>query len=113
MKRCCLAAVLWLGWWAATARPEELPPDTPAAVAVEESPGQVFPAVWGVVGVRGAVAGETVAPNGRKYDPLFTLDLDFNLMVLPRQRAYLYLDSRFWTERAAPGITHDEQGRLD
>jgi hypothetical protein len=123
MRRGVAIAVVCSLAVAAAGRPEELPqpplmaaealPATETVVADAEVPEQVVPNVWGVAGLRGAVAGEKVAPNGWTYDPVFTLDLDFNLMLLPRHLVYLYFDSRFWAQRAAPGITNERQGAFD
>src|SRR5512145_779196 len=62
----------------------------PVTADVEDVPEQVFPNVWGIAGLRGAIAGEKIAPNGWTYDPVFTLDLDFNLMLMPRHLVYLF-----------------------
>jgi hypothetical protein len=40
--------------------------------------GSHSPVVWGLVGVRGYAFGQQVAPNGLEYNPLFTLDANFN-----------------------------------
>jgi len=69
--------------------------------------------VWGFLGARGFVDGERMAPNGHAYDPLFALDLDLNIGLLPDQRLYLFTTSNFWTERAGPQVTNPSQGVFD
>src|SRR5208283_5132847 len=71
------------------------------------------PTVWGIAGIRGFPAAEQVAPNGLEFTPLFTLDLDFNLWLWRSQGVYLFTDSRFWAQKAAPGITNASQGAFD
>jgi hypothetical protein len=69
--------------------------------------------VWGILDLRGFPLGEQVAPNGVEYKPLFLLDLDFNIMLWRQQRLYLFADSFFWGQKAAPGITNSSQGAFD
>ncbi len=71
------------------------------------------PDVWGVVGLRGYVYGDQVAPNGLEFHPLFSLDLDFNLWISREARVYAFMDSRFWGQKAAPGVTNASQGVFD
>jgi hypothetical protein len=71
------------------------------------------PMVWGIAGLRGYPSGEQVASNGVEFDPLFSLDLDSNLWLWRRQGLYLFVDSRFWGQKAAPGITNPSQGAFD
>jgi hypothetical protein len=71
------------------------------------------PLVWGVTGVRGYILGSRTAPNGVNYQALFSLDLDFNLWLCRRLGVYMFNDSRFWGQRAAPGITNPSQGVFD
>jgi hypothetical protein len=72
-----------------------------------------WPEIWGVVGGRGFFDGKRMAPNGRPYEPMFALDLDFNLGVLPNQRLYLFGQSSFWAERANAAVTNPSQGSFD
>jgi hypothetical protein len=55
-------------------------------------------------------AGRRTAPNGELYDPLFDLDLDLNIGLLPNKLLYLFVQPAFWGERATAGQTH---GNLD
>jgi hypothetical protein len=71
------------------------------------------PAVWGVVGLRGYAFDHQIAPNGLEYQALFTTDLNFNLWLWRARRVYLFADSAFWGQRAAPGITNPSQGAFD
>ncbi len=71
-----------------------------------------WPEVWGILGAGGFGYGERMAPNGRPFDPLFDLDLDFNVGLLADQRLYLFTTSTFWTEK--PGAhTNPSQGIFD
>jgi len=69
--------------------------------------------VWGVTGLRGYVFGQQVAPNGLEFKPLFSLDLNLNFWLWPEQRLYTFTDTRFWGQKAAPGITNPSQGVFD
>jgi hypothetical protein len=71
------------------------------------------PSVWGVAGLRVFALGEQVAPNGLEYPQLFTLDLNFNLWLWRPDGVYLFSDTRFWGQRATPGVTNPSQGILD
>jgi hypothetical protein len=81
------------------------PPGTITAASI--------PAVWGIVGLRGFPYGQTMASNGNEYNQLFSLDLNFNIWLWRAKRLYLYGDSRFWGQKAAPGITNPTQGAFD
>jgi hypothetical protein len=85
-------------------------PDSPFAVTEAVSPG---PAVWGVVGLRGYGYGQQLAPNGLEYNPLFSLDLTFNLWLWRPQGLYLFSDTSFWGQKASQGITNPSQGVFD
>jgi hypothetical protein len=65
-----------------------------------------WPEVWGVAQGRGYFAGTRMAPNGFDYYPLFDLDLQVNVGLLPNKKLYLFADSDFWGQRATPGQTH-------
>ncbi len=81
----------------------------PAPLAAERT----GPAAWGIVGLRTFAFDQQVAPNGLEYKPLFALDMNFNLWLCRSQRVYLFSDSTFWGQRAAPGITNPRQGQFD
>jgi len=72
-----------------------------------------WPEIWGFVGVRGFVDGEQLAPNGLTFAPLFTLDTDFNLSILPNKKLYLFIDTSFWAQKATNGVTNPRQGSFD
>ena len=72
-----------------------------------------WPEVWGTVGVPVYVAGSHMAPNGVPFQPLFALDFDFNIGLLPQKQLYLFAENKFWTQRAAVGITNPRQGKFD
>jgi hypothetical protein len=88
----------------------ELPPDETAVPAT--APPEP-PMVWGVVGLRAFGLGDQVAPNGVEYNPLFCLDFNFNLWVYRPAGVYLFSDSVFWGQKAAPGQTNPAQGVFD
>jgi hypothetical protein len=89
----------------APATPAPLPPGSVGADPVSS--------VWGIVGLRGFPYGQTMASNGNEYHQLFSLDLNFNIWLWRAQRLYAYSDSRFWGQKAAPGITNPSQGAFD
>jgi hypothetical protein len=72
-----------------------------------------WPQVWGTVGVPIYFAGNHMAPNGVPYHPLFALDFDFNIGLLPQKELYLFAENKFWTQRAGVGITNPNQGKWD
>jgi hypothetical protein len=78
-----------------------------------EGPAAVFVPVWGVVGLRVFGLGDQVAPNGVEFHPLFALDLDFNLWLYQPCGVYLFSESSFWGQKAAPGQTNPSQGVFD
>lgn len=82
-------------------------------VAAELRNAPAWPEVWGNLGLRGIAAGERVAPNGVEFDPIFASDFNLNLGLLPRKKLYLFLETEFWAQRAAPGITNANQGDFD
>ncbi len=67
--------------------------------------------VWGDVVLKGYPVGERVAPNGGTYDPLFSLGVDLNLGS--REFLYVFLESIFWGQKAASGVTNKEYGAVD
>jgi hypothetical protein len=93
---------------AASCRPEDVPsPEKPAPLR------EGGPPTWGIAGLRAFAFDQQVAPNGLEYKPLFVLDLNFNLWLSQSERVYLFADSAFWGQRAAPGITNSHQGPID
>jgi hypothetical protein len=122
-RRVVLVFLLVAGWatrQAALAQTGQLPPPSvdgnlpaPAAGLWENPPAPASVAVWGILGLRSFPYGEQVASNGVEFRQLFSLDLDFNLMLWRRQGLYLFLESRFWGQKAAPGITNPAQGPFD
>jgi hypothetical protein len=93
-----------------TAPPE---PTVGAASELANDPEPTVQAVWGLAGLRGYPVGEHVASNGVEFHQLFSLDLDFNLWLWPSQGLYYFMDSRFWGQKAAPGVTNPSQGAFD
>ncbi len=99
------------------AAPQADPLDAAAALPADPAlpcPGVAAPPlVWGVVGLRVFALGDQVAPNGVEYNPLFSLDFDFNLWVYRPAGVYVFADSTFWGQKAAPGQTNPAQGIFD
>lgn len=90
--------------------------DTEARVgnsARQKLRGAAGPELWGTLGWKLYGTGARIAPNGVSFDPLFTLDLDLNLGLLPQKRLYIFVEDKFWGQRAAPGITNGNQGDFD
>jgi hypothetical protein len=70
-------------------------------------------AIWGLAGLRGYALGQEIAPNGQEYNQLFSLDWNFNLMLWSDQGLYAFAETRFWGQKAAPGVTNVHQGIFD
>jgi hypothetical protein len=85
----------------------------PAPAAEAAAPPEGFPwqPVWGLVGLR-AIDGLRVAPNGQEYHPSFSIDLNLNFWLWPRQGLYLFGDCRFWGERPENGVTNGRDGGM-
>jgi hypothetical protein len=93
---------------------DRLPDDGREAPDAEEEPAPPRAvAVWGDAELRGYAFGDQVAPNGQEFKALFRLDLDFNFWVWQSQGVYLFGDTRFWGQRASPGVTNANQGAFD
>ncbi len=88
-------------------------PGDAASVGAREDGSLDGPPVFGLIGIRGYFFGDHVASNGVEFKQLFSLDSSFNLWLWRRKRVYLFLDSRFWGQKAAPGITNGSQGIFD
>lgn len=69
--------------------------------------------VWGVAGLAVYAFGTRVAPNGVPFNPLFALDLQLNVGLLPKKKLYIFVDNGFWAQRATAGVTNQNQGALD
>jgi hypothetical protein len=102
------------------AAPIEAPPtlDSPEwktvpSAAQIEPPVNKPQTVWGILDFRGFPVGDQMASNGIEYHQLFLLDLSFNIMLWREKRIYLFADSSFWGQKAAPGITNPTQGQFD
>lgn len=96
-----------------TGPPAPPPPDPIAASqrpTLLPSSGQL---VWGLAGMRGYGTGSFAAPNGVDFNPLFSLDFNFNLWLCPKAGVYAFSETRFWGQKAAPGITNPSQGSFD
>lgn len=102
------AVIPWFATATATEQSSPLPADVSPTV-----PANAPQTVWGIADIRCFPIGQEVASNGVEYNPLFLLDLDFNLMLWREQRVYLFADTSFWAQKAAPGITNAAQGAFD
>jgi hypothetical protein len=101
----------------AQSRPEAGPVlDSEAPVPIPDEVDQAEPLpwerVWGLAGVRVFPAGPKEAPNGQRYHPYHSLDLDFNLWVWRSQGLYLFADARFWNEKPEYGVTNAKDTAL-
>jgi hypothetical protein len=111
-------------WTPGAARPIQgaNPFSVPQPVGIEDSSSAsqeaapsadpVWRPVWGLAGLQVFAAGPKVAPNGQKYHPSFSLDLDLNLWIWQSQGFYLFGDARFWGERPEMGVTNARDGGL-
>jgi len=82
-----------------------------SGVAVQQIPG--WPEIWGDVNARAYWPGDRVAPNGVVFDPVFGVDFHLNIGLQPQKKLYTFLDSDFWAQRAAKGITNNKYGSYD
>jgi hypothetical protein len=57
--------------------------------------------------------GSHMAPNGVPFEPLFALQTELNIGLLPNKQLYIFGETMYWTQRAAPGITNPSQGKWD
>ena len=87
--------------------------ETPATQPADVDATAPGPLVFGFVGLRGFAFGQQTAPNGLEFNPLFSLDLDLNIWLSRQERVYAFADTRFWGQKAAPGITNSSQGVFD
>lgn len=78
----------------------------------EVAPG-LWQRTWGVAGITGYPVGSKIAPNGVPYDPLFSMNLLLNVALSKNREVYLFVESRFWGQKAAQGITNGDQGAFD
>lgn len=83
-----------------------------ARVAQEAPAGPAWETVWGLAGLRIFADGPKVAPNGDRYHPSFTLDMDANIWLWRSQGIYLFSDMRFWGQRPENNVTNGRDGGL-
>ena len=122
------ATSLPLPWTDALLVRATAPPSDPAVIAVSNPPIPVdvpdhdampvaceperrLQTVWGEVDAKLFPDAGRVAPNGISYNPLFSLDLDFNIWLWPAHGLYLFADARFWGGRG--GEAGQTQGNID
>jgi hypothetical protein len=98
---------------------DRLPKAADIAAAPEAScdllkPCEALPwhSVWGLVGIRAIPAGPKIAPNGGRYHPNFSIDLDFNLWLWRSQGLYLFADPSLWGQRGENGVANGRDGLL-
>lgn len=92
-----------------------VPPSEPEMFLTDEN-GEVIPIlpwIWGGVGARAIPTGQKMAPNGVMFQPVFSLDLELNIALCQNREVYIFTSSRFWGQKAAPGITNKKQGAFD
>src|SRR5262249_15016724 len=102
-----LAAQEQASWQAATRRFWDGYLPSPGTAAVSPDPPTTAEATdplepppwrtaWGLIGLRAIPEGPKVAPNGLKYHPNFSLDLDFDFWVWRTHGLYIFTDVRIW-----------------
>jgi hypothetical protein len=69
--------------------------------------------VWGFLDLPIYATGSREAPNGVYFDPLFALNSNFNIGLLPQKKLYLFAETSVWMQRPGAGITNPSQGNLD
>ena len=67
---------------------------------------------WGLIEVKAFPYGHVVAPNGVDFEPLFSLDLTFDCWLWRAAGLYMFMDTKFWGQKANPDVTSN-QGMLD
>ncbi len=95
------------------------PASTPGSTIQTQTPfvpvdphARSWPEVWGFGGFE-ATAGNRMAPNGVPYDPLFDLQAQLNIGLLPNKKLYVYFDMDFWGQAAGAAVTNPTQGSFD
>jgi hypothetical protein len=69
--------------------------------------------MWGILELPIYAAGSRMGPDGVPYNPLFGLNFDFNIGLLPHKELYLFADNQFWAQKPGAGITNPSQGQFD
>jgi hypothetical protein len=93
-------------------------PDAAASQDGDSAPEEVCPfeppwhTVWGLAALRIIPDGPKVAPNGEKFHPNFSMDLDFNIWIWPSHRLYAFADIRLWGEKSEYTVTNGRDGWL-
>lgn len=72
-----------------------------------------WPELWGFTGLSVVASGNKMAPNGKVYNPLGTVNLDFNVGLLPQKKLYLFGLGTFWAQKPTGGVTNPSQGNFD
>lgn len=71
-----------------------------------------WPETWGVVGLP-VYVGSHMAPNGVPFTPIFGVDAELNLGLVPNKKLYVFYDGSFWAQHSGAGITNARQGSFD
>ncbi len=93
--------------------PDPVPASNAAQIGqLEAWPSQPVPwqTAWGLVGLRAIPDGPREAPNGEKYHPNFSIDLDFNFWMWRSQGLYLFTDASLWGEKNEYEVTNGHDG---
>lgn len=69
--------------------------------------------IWGFLDMPVYATGSREAPNGVYFDPLFALNSNINIGLLPEKKLYLFADTSVWMQRPGLGVTNPSQGNLD
>lgn len=87
--------------------------ETPVASGNPSVTPELWQHTWGFAAVDVFPVGSKMAPNGKPYDPLFSLDLLLNIALTRDRTWYVYTNGRFWAQKPGEGITNPSQGQLD
>ena len=79
--------------------PCPLSPDDPALLRTHP---RYLPQVWGFTGLTLFASGNKMAPNGKVYLPLGSVNFDVEIGLLPQKRLYLFTLGNFWAQRPPP-----------
>jgi hypothetical protein len=100
---------------AAATQATSVPGDTASLSSgdTQPPPDLANPLAWGWVGAALYPGGSREAPNGRAFNPLSSLDLDFNLQLLPHKELYLFTNDSLWIRRSGLGASGLDRREAD
>jgi hypothetical protein len=89
------------------------PPGGSAAGSASPALWSLLPDIWGTASIPFYPTGSRMAPNGRPFTPIFGLNSELNVGLLPQKQAYLFWDGAFWAQHSGNGVTNSGQGGFD